>query len=308
MLDSKMIPEQLIFTTVVYPQKTSETNTRLLVESIRAFAGTLANTPIWVFTPESSNNLSKPTQERFEDLEVKVKTFVMDESKLPFFFADTIQAIAFAESMAERNTALLAWLDSNTMVLNEPKEFLLPDTKSLGYRPVHHTLIGSRYDTPLDPFWTQIYQSCQVPQDRIFPMITHVDATEIRPYFNAGILITRPTNRLFRIWHDTFIELIGKTECQQFYHQDKRYEIFVHQAALSGVILSSFPTEELQELSSTYNYPLHLFAEDMSNNRPSTLEELVTVRHEGFYQDPDWINKIPAQKSLKKWITDKLHT
>ncbi len=303
-----MIPEKLIFTTVVYPQKTSETNTRLLVESIRSFAGTLANTPIWVFTPESSNNLSKPTQERFEELEVKVNTFMMDESKLPFFFADTIQAIAFAESMAERNTALLAWLDSNTLVLNEPNEFLLPDNKSLGYRPVHHTLIGSRYDTPLDPFWTQIYQSCQVPQDRIFPMITHVDATEIRPYFNAGILITRPTNRLFRIWHDTFIELIGTTECQQFYRQDKRYEIFVHQAALSGVILSSFPTEELQELSSTYNYPLHLLAEDVSNNRPSTLEELVTVRHEGFYQDTDWINKIPAQKSLKKWIADKLHT
>lgn len=303
-----MIPEQLIFTTVVYPQRISETNTLLLVESIRSFAGELANNPIWVFTPESSKDLSKPILDRFEDLEIKLNTFVMDESKLPFFFADTIQAIALAESMAERSTTLLAWQDSNTLVLNEPKEFLLLDTKSLGYRPVHHTLIGSRYDTPLDPFWTQIYKSCQVPQDRVFPMVTHVDATEIRPYFNAGILITRPTNRLFRIWHDTFVELYGKTECQQFYQQDKRYEIFVHQAALSGVILSLFPTEELQELSNTYNYPLHLLAEDVSNNRPSTLEELVTVRHEGFYQDPNWISKMPAQKSLKKWIADKLPT
>ncbi len=137
-------------------------------------------------------------------------------------------------------------------------------------------------------------------------MVTHVDATQIRPYFNAGILITRPTNRLFRIWHDTFYELYRKPACQEFYQEDERYEIFVHQAALSGVILSMFPTEELQELSSTYNYPLHLFSEDVSDTRPSTLEDLVTIRHEGFHRDPDWFNKIPAHEPLKKWIADRL--
>jgi len=199
-----------------------------------------------------------------------------------------------------------AWLDSNTLVLNEPQEFLLPPTKSLGFRPVHHTLIGSRYAERLDPFWTQVYDFCQVPQDRVFPMVTHVDATQIRPYFNAGILITRPTNRLFQIWHDTFFELYQKPQCQEFYQRDKRYEIFIHQAALSGVILSMFPTEELLELPSTYNYPLHLFDEDTSSTRPSSLEELITIRHEGFYQDPNWLNKIPAQKTLKNWIIERL--
>jgi hypothetical protein len=241
-----------------------------------------------------------------EALDAHLVSFVIDESKLPFFFADTIQAIAFAESMAERDTGLLAWLDSNTLVLNEPTEFLLSEAKSLGYRPVHHTLIGSRFEDPLDPFWSQIYESCQVPQDRIFPMITHVDATEIRPYFNAGILVTRPTNRLFRIWHDSFFELYKKPRCETFYQQDERYEIFVHQAALSGVILSMFPIEELQELSSTYNYPLHLFEEDISEKKPSTIEELVTIRHEGFYTDPDWIEKIPAQEPLKQWLTKRI--
>ncbi|MFX1540732.1 MAG: hypothetical protein ACFFBX_08155 [Promethearchaeota archaeon] len=303
-----MNPEQLIFTTVTFPQKSSETNTLLLVESIRTFAGNLSEKPIWVFTPKSSQQISTSTKDRLEGLDAKIISFELDESKLPFFFADTIQIIAFAESIAERNTALLAWLDANTLVLNEPKDFLLSDDKSLGYRPVHHTLIGSRYDEPLDPFWTQIYRSCQVPQDRVFPMVTHVDATQVRPYFNAGFLITRPTNRLFRIWHDTFFELYKKAECAEFYQQDKRYEIFVHQAVLSGVILSMFPTAELQELPPTYNYPLHLFAEDVSDTRPSTLEELITVRHEGFYEDPEWFKTIPAKKSLKIWIAKQLET
>ncbi|MFX1319266.1 MAG: hypothetical protein ACFE9O_09010, partial [Promethearchaeota archaeon] len=289
------MPEQLIFTSAVFPNKESELNTLLLVDSIRSFAGTLAKNPIWVFTPESSEGIASSTKETLADLGAKVVSFIIDESKLPFFFADTIQAIAFAESMAERDTELLVWLDSNTLILKEPSEFLLPDEKSLGYRPVHHTLVGSRFEDPLDPFWTEIYEFCQVPQDRVFPMITHVDATEIRPYFNAGCLITRPTNHLFRIWHDTFFELYRKPRCAAFYQQDKRYEIFIHQAALSGVILSMFPTEELQELPNTYNYPLHLFGEDITKNKPATLEELVTIRHEGFYQEPNWIKKIPAQ-------------
>ncbi len=301
-----MMPEQLIFTSTVFPNKVSELNTLLLVDSIRSFAGAFSQNLIWVFTPEYSEEISTPTKEALTELGAKIVSFVIDESKLPFFFADTIQAIAFAESMAERDTELLVWLDSNTLILNEPSEFLLPDDKSLGYRPVHHTLVGSRFDEPLDPFWTEIYESCQVPQDRVFPMITHVDATEIRPYFNAGILVTRPTNHLFQIWHDTFFELYKQPRCATFYQQDKRYEIFVHQAALSGVILSMFPTEELQELPNIYNYPIHLFGEDVSKTKPTTLEELVTIRHEGFYKELDWIKKIPAQEALKKWLADRV--
>jgi hypothetical protein len=281
-------------------------NALLLIESIRSFAGTLSELPVWVFTPKSAQQVSIHSKTRLEKLDARLISFAIDESKLPFFFADTIQAIAFAESMAERDTQLLAWLDANTLVLKEPKAFFLPDNKSLGYRPVHHTLIGSRYDEPLDPFWTEIHQSCKVPQDRVFPMRTHVDATQIRPYFNAGMIITRPTNRLFQIWHDTFFEVSRKAECQQFYAQDKRYEIFVHQAVLSGVILSLFPKEELHELPHTYNYPLHLMKEDVSNTHPTTLEELVTVRHEAFYQNPNWQTEIPANETLKTWLAERI--
>ena len=301
-----MKPQQLIFTTVIFPRKGSETNTLLLVESIRAFAGTLSENPIWVLTPDSSQQLSTATKNKLQTLDAKLISFALDESKLPFFFASELQAIALAESMAKTDTALLAWLDSNTLILNEPKEFLIPDAKSLGFRPVHHTLVGSRYNEPLDPFWTQIYRSCLVSEDRVFPMETHVDNTTVRPYFNAGILITRPTNLLFRTWHDTFFGNYRKAEYKEFYRQDERYQIFVHQAILSGVILSLFPEAELQELPPTYNYPLHLFPEDVSSTRPSTLEELVTIRHEGFYEDPEWLKKIPVKKALKNWISERI--
>ena len=82
--------------------------------------------------------------------------------------------------------------------------------------------------------------------------------------------------------------------------------IFIHQAVLSGVILSTFAADEIQELPTTYNYPLHLHKQDVTNHRPSRLEELVTFRHEGFYQDPEWTTKMPTKAFLKQWIAERL--
>jgi len=36
------------------------------------------------------------------------------------------------------------------------------------------------------------------------------------------------------------------------------------------------------------------------------MEELVAVRHEGFYEDPGWFGEMPAGEPLKRWITERL--
>ncbi len=78
------------------------------------------------------------------------------------------------------------------------------------------------------------------------------------------------------------------------------------QAVLSGVILSKLVESQMQELSMRYNYPLNLFAEDLTENRPNSLEECPTVRHEGFYLSPDWMKTMPAGEPLKQWIAERL--
>ncbi len=75
---------------------------------------------------------------------------------------------------------------------------------------------------------------------------------------------------------------------------------------MSGVILSELGTDELQELLPTYNYPLHLHGEDVTDERPVAMDELVTMRHEGFYSDPRWFEKMPAGDSLKRWLLGRL--
>jgi hypothetical protein len=298
--------ERLIFTSFAFPGKASETDILLLAESIRAHAGYLSKTPIWCFIPEQGKRLNSTIEDRLLGLDVTLIPFKIDPKLTTFPFLAEAHEAALAESMALGRARFLAWLAANTVVLQEPRDFLLREGRSLGVRPVHHTLVGSRYDGPLDPFWTLIYRHCNVPEDRVFPMTTHVDGMRIRPYFNAGLLVTRPRRRLLRAWRDAFLRAYREPHFQEFYKQDERYMVFIHQAVLSGVILSTLATDEMQELPASYNYPLHLHAQDVTGRRPSTLEELVTFRHEGFYRDPEWMTKMPAKDPLKRWIAERL--
>ncbi|MDP2899446.1 MAG: hypothetical protein Q8O47_00555 [Candidatus Bathyarchaeota archaeon] len=137
-------------------------------------------------------------------------------------------------------------------------------------------------------------------------MKTHVDGETLRPYINAGLLATRPERRLIRKWRDLLLRLYREPGFEEQYRRDERYKVFLHQALLSGLVISSLGREELLELPPTYNYPMHLYHEDATGRRPCSLEELVTLRHEGFYDDPAWEGRMPAREPLKRWIAERL--
>jgi hypothetical protein len=295
---------RLAFASIVFPGESSETNAILLAESIRSFGGDLSENPINFYTPRDGMRLSEAFRERLSGLGGTLVPFVIDDEPLGFPF----MAHAFAAARAEEdaNVGILAWLSPNTVVLGEPGDFLLGEGVSLGFRPVHHTLIGSRFDEPLDSFWSLIYELCGVPEERVFPMETHVDGATLRPYFNSGILVTRPGRGLMKAWRKKYVEVYDEPALRGFYGKDSMYRVFVHQAVLSGVILSELGTDELLELPPSYNYPLHLHGEDVTDGRPVAMEELVTMRHEGFYSDPLWFERMPAGDSLKKWLVECL--
>ncbi|UCG01285.1 MAG: hypothetical protein JSW11_16915 [Candidatus Heimdallarchaeota archaeon] len=276
--------------------------TQIHVASIRQFAGPLSESPIWMFTPKSEKKIPKNLKERFLSLDVQIIPFSMDPKHRNFPFATYVFATATAESFAKRKTDILAWLLPDTLIMNTPTHFLLPKGKSLGFRPVHHTLIGSIYNEPIDPFWDLIYRKCDVPVDKIFPLKTHVDHNILRPYFNAGFLVVRPERGLLQSWWNFFQESYNDPDFDRFYQKDERYTIFMHQAILAGVILSTLEKAELQELPFSYNYPLHLYHESPKEYRPQNLDNLITAR----YEEVGWLNKVPLHEPLKSWLTNQL--
>lgn len=287
---------------VVYPGSASETNARLLIESIRAFGGVFSNLTLWCLVPTIKMELSKPFRDLLDKAGVQLVLFDVESDVIRFPFAADVVAAQHAEAKANHDFDLLVWLGANTIVFHEPNQFLIPVRKQVGYRPVHHINIGALADQPINPFWTHVYQACRVPPERLFPMETHVDARKIRPYINATSLVIRPGQGLFAAWQDIFFKSYQRPEFTELYRQDEQYAIFMHQAILSGIILTMFRPRDLIQLPNTYNYPLHLWDQDITALRPHRLTDLVTVRHEGFYKDPDWPGKMPEGDGLKQWL------
>ncbi len=295
------IMEKLIFTCIASASGLN-LNVQMQAASIRKFAGNLSNSLIWVLVPSTEHEIPKEVKKKLSSLDVQIIPFPTDSEDMGNPFSEFVLAAATAESLANGKSEFLAWMGSDTLIIHEPKDMLLNKDKNLGYRPVHHTLVGSIYEESIDPFWELVYQKCNVPEEKIFPMKTHVDGNVLRPYFNAGFLIVRPEKGLLQSWWERFKELHRDPAFEGFYQKSRLYSIFIHQAVLAGVILSTLEKEELQELPFTYNYPLHLFDESPSEYRPQVINDLVTAR----FEEPETFEKIPLQEPLRSWITEQL--
>ncbi len=292
----------MIYAATVYPRENSETNALILANSIRQRAGSLSECPIWFFTPFYGKALSEQTERLLEDLNVHMCEFIMDNELVRFPFMADAHAAALAEEEAQGRTEVLAWLAANTIIVRTPFAYVLDRGVSLKFRPVHHQLIGSSYNQPIDDFWKLIYEECGVKDTDLFPMQGHIDGAKIRPYFNAGSIILRPELGLLGKWRDEFLRIHNQSEVSEFVQRDDHYAIFLHQAVLTGVILSSVEREGLVELPNLYNYPIHLYSEDCTENRPKLVDKCVTLRHEGFYNDTNWYEKIESSTAFKDWL------
>jgi hypothetical protein len=297
--------EKVMFTTIITPKNASDS--LLFIESLREFGGDLADARILALTPKQASRFSKEDEARFYALKIERLFFHLNEETYKFPFASLVYAAAQAESFLRGKTESLVWLLPDTLVINPPSDFYLNQGCKLAYRPVHHTLIGSIYDQPLDEFWSLVYQHCHVPEERVFPMETCVGDNTIRPYFNAGMLVVRPWVGLLTTWWDRFEALFNHPDLHSFYERDERYAIFIHQAVLAGVVLVLLEKAEMMELPATINYPLNLHHREMPAERqPATLNDLITCRTEGVETLKNNLKGLEVKEPLKGWLGEKL--
>ncbi|WP_455464588.1 flavin reductase family protein [Candidatus Hodarchaeum mangrovi] len=274
----------------------------LFATSIREFGGKLANTPIWMFFDSTESSPKSVTENKLNDLRVQLFPYTHEPNQERFPFLNWVFTASLAETKAKSKTKNLAWLSPETLILNEPFDLILQADKKLGFRPVHHTLIGSVITEEVDPYWKTIYNLCQVDATKIFPMRTHIDGKTIRPYFNAGCLVVNPNHGILNLWFEKFKEIFPRPEMKEFYKHNELYAIFTHQAILVGTVISKYDLDEIQELPFTYNYPLHLYHEAREELRPSSIKDLTTIRYENLAV----LKNSEFAKPIIEWVNNQL--
>lgn len=280
----------------------------LLAESIRTFAGRHRDRPVRIYVPRKGIERSEDLGARLRKEKAELYRSDAPDEALWFHYASKVYAAAQAEAQAEDHGQILAWLDEDTIVLEEPLGFDLSPDQALAYRPVTHKNIGSLYSEPVDDFWGRIYRRLEVPESALFPMITPADGDTIRPYFNAGLVVVRPERGILRRWAGDFEKLYTDSALVSWCRQDLPRRIFLHQAALAGAILNLVNREEMLELSRWYNYPLFFKEMYGADEAFDTIDQVVTLRYDVYFRDPtpDWRERLKGPPDKVDWLIRKL--
>jgi len=273
--------------------------TLLLAKSLRDFGGSIASEPIWAMVPDGGPRMKRFIADAFEDLDVRLVPFPIEPevARIPF----AVKAVAGSQAEQAVDTDLLIWLDPDVLVVGGGREFLIPEGVTVGYRPVHHRLIGIDADRPIDAFWEAVLGACGASEDRLFRMYTNT-GERIKAYINAGVFVVRPEAGLLQKWLDALVPLSNKPSITTHTRHDELYSIFLHQAAWTAVLLANLPRTEMLELSPAVNYPLELHDQIPAGRRALSLQRLTAVRTEDLLLDPEWKEQIPILGSMAPWL------
>jgi hypothetical protein len=297
-------PETLVFAT--YADNDNDLYwAGVLGESIRTFGGRFKNCAIWVYISDNASELDKSTLEKIDSLNITIKKCPIPGNIGSFYYSGKVFAAGEAEKAACSQFEILAWLDPDMVFVKEASDFLLSDGIDLGYRPVQLVNISSRFDEPLDEYWRRIYQLLGVSDSSVFPMTTTVDNVRIRPHFNAGMIIVRPNAGVLEKWAGNISTLMKDSLIIEMCGEKKLNNIFLHQAALAGTILSMIPRNRMRDFPPTYNYAVFLTDKMPDSLKISSLDDVVMFRHDPQFTRIEQLEKYAGSSRIFRWLKDR---
>lgn len=276
-----------------------ENQALLLFRSIRRFAGKYKNAPIYSFQARKGPRLKKDTLEMFDKLGVSHSTEILNDEFNHYPIGNKVFACARAEESVKED--ILVFLDSDTVMLNEPIDFQLPAGTFAAVRPVDNKNRGSCGPTdPNDGYWQELYAICKVAEA---PYIeTVVDAKKIRAYWNAGLIVVRRTTGLFQQWKEDFQTLMKEG------HIPGDRITFMDQLALAATFARV--ANRIRTLDYRYNYPLPkrpLLPEPYCR---AELEDLIHIHYHRWFNKPEFLKllrpPLDCQSPIYRWIASFL--
>lgn len=291
-----METDTLFITTISEDVKSA---VRLLVESLRAFGGDLADAQFWIFStdPKCSSGL--------EDNRTGILPISVPSHIAAYPFGIKVAACAQAEQLASPGTHSMVWIDPSCLIVQPPILFDLNQTFDAAFRPVHIRNVGLPPNDPLDAFWQGIYAACGVKD--VSTMVTSfVDNQRLRTYFNTHAFSINPVLGLMRSWYETFQRLVEDQDFQKAACPDEHHQIFLFQALLSALIAVSMEPTRMRLLPPTYNYPYDLHDRVPPKRRAAALGDLVCFAYEDRSIHPNALTDIQVHEPLRAWLEGRL--
>lgn len=274
-----------------------ESEAVLMIESLRAWGGTHSETPVYAFAPRPDH---RPGPETIERLEALGANFV--DEPLVDRFADyptfnKVPVSAWAERQLDHE--VLVFADTDTVFFSDPVE-LAPGEWLAAARPVDRKIAGSKGKGKGEPFWQRMYETLGVESE---PFVrTSVGETQIRAYWNTGLIAVRRSAGLFVAWEEALARLFDEGVVFN------RWPHFMDQLSWAGVTADIH--DRVRILPETYNYPLRHRLSLGPQTSALELSEIVHMHYRLWFHLPDSLPEVvppfDPESERYRWLEQRL--
>lgn len=292
-------PKRIAFALVIEAGRL-EIQSRRLIASLRQFGGRWKKAPLYVYQPRAGAELAPETLDFLQKNECHFTALDLNRTWAEWGLFNRPYACAHLEAALGEETDFLVFLDSDILLLKEPAGLCLTDDKWLGIKPVDVMNIASPANGPLDEYWRRIYAVAGDPLEAGATVFPSVGEVPIRPYFNGGVIVSRPRIRLFHAWMQNAEKMAAHKAWWKGLPQPQHYHIA--QAVLSATITAQTPMERVELLPPGLNYPLnvqHLLPE---SKRWARLDRVTLLHYKESFHDAEWTRKIAVSAAQRRWL------
>lgn len=272
----------------------------LLCRSLRQFGGEMSQTEIYSIAPRKGYYPSKKTISELEKLRVKHLNIDLNIRYRDYPLANKPFVCEHFENEFENST--LIFIDSDQLILNEPKEFLILEPE-IKLRMVDLKGIGISNQNDIESdYWTQVFSELNVDYTKFSNLETSCGDL-IFPYFNSGLIISKSTNGVFKKWRQNLEKIIGDDIIP------KNGAFFLEQSVFSATVLQINLPFKL--VDNAYNYPFSLHDKISPKFKMDDFSKIVTAHyHDLLVTKPypkffvDFLNRTEKGQWLKAQIND----
>jgi hypothetical protein len=190
-----------------------EGQTLLMVRSLRAFGGTLAQLPVIAVVGRIGAALSRDTIEEFEKLGVELIHSPHRDNPFPWFnYANKVVAVTLANRICSSKT--IAWIDSDILFAAQPDGLILADDEDFAGR-CEPIMASVEADSPVNrAYWAALCRVTLSNFDDLIWMDRDNKAKKIL-YFNSGAFVWRRSSDFAHTYADAFSRLLKSRIAQK---------------------------------------------------------------------------------------------
>ena len=268
----------------------------LFSESIRRWGGSRADSRILSVEPRGPSGLRDATLTALEGLGVEHRVEALNKDFPKYPIANKVLTAAWAEEYLTED--VVAICDTDTFFVNDPVRLQLE--WGAAARPVGQKKRGSTGpEDKNDPYWERMYELCGVDA-RPFTETTRA-GTQIRAYFNSGLVAVRRDEGILASWLEDFLTLM---DAKHFPDDGRRN---MDQLAMAATMARIW--DRVEVLDAPYNYMLRRRPRMPEPDRSLPLEELVQVHYRKWLHVPGFVDELkpplPDGERLR-WLKERL--